>query len=189
MSLDTFFYTLDRSQFMTVNKELAHLDTALPIGYDQTISQPSLVFFMSKTLDVDKHHKVLELGTGSGYQTAILAEFAGHVFTIERIVELQQKAIGVLGSLGYTNITYILDDGSEGLSDHAPFDRIMVTAAVSRIPPALIEQLANDGKMIIPVGGRDVQELMLISKDHAGNVEADLLEAVRFVPLVGKYEY
>ena len=127
--LNFFFNTLDRSYFMEINKEYAHIDSAIAIGYDQTISQPSLVLMMTEWLDLDKTHRVLEIGTGTGYQTAFLAEFCGMVFTVERIEPLYIKAKQRLLTLGYKNINFVLGDGSIGFEASAPYDRIIVTAA------------------------------------------------------------
>jgi len=188
MEMEEFFKQLDRSLFMTINKELAQIDMAFPIGYEQTISQPSLVLFMTKTLGLTKEDRVLELGTGSGYQTAFLANYSKHVYTIERIEPLQKHAKEVLDQLGYGNITYIVGDGSYGLKEYAPYDRIIVTAAVKQIPENLINQLRAGGKMIIPVGTKFMQDLVLVKKDENDNIEMVSLEAVRFVPLKGEFE-
>jgi len=168
-------------------KEQAHEDTPLPIGHGQTISQPSLVLEMTILLDVNEESNVLEIGTGSGYQTALLAKASQMVYTVERIEELHLKAIERLNRAGYTNIKFKLDDGSLGWQEYAPYDRIMVTAAASRIPNSLIEQLAPNGKMLIPVGSDFMQDLLVITKDNEGNVAKQFITNVRFVPLVGDY--
>lgn len=183
-----FFDQLDRSYFMDINKEWAKIDSAFPIGYGQTISQPSLVLAMTIILDLLPSSKVLEIGTGSGYQTALLAAFSESVYTVERIEELHYRAIERLIELGYKNIHFRLGDGSIGWKEHQYYDRIMVTAASSIIPPELIEQLAPDGKMVIPVGPEGVQELTLVRKDKDGKVTTAIIEHVRFVRLKGKYE-
>lgn len=185
--LESFFNALDRSYFMEINKTYAHMDSAIAIGYDQTISQPSLVLMMTEWLDLEKSHRVLEIGTGTGYQTAFLAEFSGHVFTIERIEPLFVKAKQRLLALGYANITFELGDGSVGLKASAPYDRIIVTAAAKKVPHELVEQLSPNGKLIIPVGDQWVQDLLLITKDTMQNVKTQTITKVQFVPLVGKY--
>ncbi|KJS84077.1 MAG: protein-L-isoaspartate(D-aspartate) O-methyltransferase [Peptococcaceae bacterium BICA1-8] len=164
-------------------------DKALPIGFEQTISQPSLVLEMTLHLDLNKESKVLEIGTGSGYQTALLAKFSHEVYSVERISELSQKAQERLSKLGYKNVSFRVGDGSEGWAQYAPYDRIIVTAGAGIMPKELIEQLALGGKMVIPVGKKEVQELVLISKDEQGQITKESLGKVRFVPLVGKYTY
>lgn len=182
-----FFHRLDRSYFMDTLKECAGIDSAFPIGYGQTISQPSLVCYMTDLLALDKCHRVLEIGTGSGYQTAFLAEFAGQVYTVECIEPLMEMAKLRLDALGYDNITFFLGDGSFGLANFAPFDRIIVTAAASRIPDELLEQLGPNGILVIPVGNPSCQELLVVTKDSNGTIQIKPIEAVRFVPLTGKY--
>ncbi|MDS9471391.1 protein-L-isoaspartate(D-aspartate) O-methyltransferase [Sporosarcina pasteurii] len=184
----TYFKKLDRSFFMDSLKEFAHMDEAVPIGHEQTISQPSLVLNMTLSLDLQPHSKVLELGTGSGYQTALLAAFSESVYTIERIKPLYEQAKERLKEIGFSNIHFKFDDGSMGWIEHAPYDRIMVTAATSEIPRELLEQLALSGKMIIPVGTPVLQKLLLIEKDEYGKIYQEVLDHVRFVPLKGKYE-
>ena len=183
-----FFKSLDRSYFVEgIQKHQATLDRALPIGYQQTITQPSLVLEMSEQLQLHKHLKVLEIGTGSGYQTAFLAEFAKTVYTIERIELLAILARKRLEELGYQNIHYRIGDGSLGWKEHAPYDRIIVTAAASTVPNELIQQLDINGRMIIPVGNRGLQDLMLITKNQEGNVHYEYLDKVVFVEMKGKY--
>ena len=183
-----FFASLDRSLFLGMQyKGLAKLDRPLPIGLGQTISQPSLVLYMTQQLDLKKNQKVLEIGTGSGYQSAFLAEFCAELYTVELLAELQKQAKERLRGLGYHNIHYKVGDGSLGWAEHAPYDRIMVTAAAKRMPLPLIEQLAFGGIMIIPVGPLGWQELMQVTKDSEGNVEQQKLLDVAFVELVGKY--
>lgn len=186
--IDIFFKKLDRSFFLERNKELAYIDSAVSIGYGQTISQPSLVVKMTKLLHLESESKVLEIGTGSGYQAAFLAEFSKKVYTVERIKPLQDLAIKRLKELGYDNVEYKLDDGTYGWKEFAPYDRIMVTAAASKIPDELLEQLNVNGKMVIPVGGMFFQELILVEKDFKGNIKKKSLFGVRFVRLVGKCE-
>jgi len=186
--LYNFFKKLDRSFFMDNEyKEYAGYDNAFPIGYGQTISQPTLVYRMTSKLNLDKDTKVLEIGTGSGYQTAFLAEFAKEVYTVEIIKELSLKAEERLAKLGYKNIKFKIDNGSEGWSEFAPYDRIIVTAAAGKIPESLMEQLRPGGIMIIPVGERGLQELVSVRKDNEGNVKEEPLGGVVFVELVGKY--
>lgn len=184
----SFFDQLDRSYFMDINKQWANVDSALPIGYGQTISQPSLVLAMTLILDLQPTSKVLEIGTGSGYQTALLATFSESVYTIERIEELHYRAIEKLNDLGYMNIYFKLGDGSMGWKENQYYDRIMVTAASSIIPPELVNQLAVEGKMVIPIGPEDVQELTLVCKNKDGEVSTTFIEYVRFVRLKGQYE-
>lgn len=187
-SLFEYFTALDRSLFMEFNKVLAPLDSALPIGYGQTISQPSLVLKMTMLLELTPSCRTLEIGTGSGYQTALLSRFSKHVYTVERIEALQEKAIERLSRLGYKNISYKLGDGTTGWEKYAPYDRIMVTASASRIPPHLIEQLAPGGKMVIPVGPDDLQALYVLTKDKEGICTEEFVCYVRFVRLIGEYE-
>lgn len=187
---DLFDFTnkLERAVFIDNEfKEYAYLDKPLPIGYEQTISQPSLVLEMTYMLAPDKSSKVLEIGTGSGYQTALLAEFSGSVFTVERINELAKKARARLEHLGYANISYKIGDGSEGWIENAPYDRIMVTAAAEKVPSKLANQLKPEGKMIIPVGPRSKQDLQLITKDLEGKINIQNLGKVMFVEMKGKY--
>jgi protein-L-isoaspartate(D-aspartate) O-methyltransferase len=178
--------SVDRSLFVPEElKNSAQLDQPLPIGYSQTISQPYIVAYMSAALAVEKHHKVLEIGTGSGYQCAVLAELAGEVYSIERIPELSEHARRVLQKNGYRNVTCVSGDGKQGLEKYAPYDRIIVTAAASSIPPALIEQLVTDGLILLPVGPRGgIQKLILGRKLVSGTLETRTLLDVVFVPLV-----
>lgn len=178
---------LDRSYFIEEHKEYAHLDRPLPIGHGQTISQPSLVLEMTILLDIQEDHRVLEIGTGSGYQTAILSKAAKKVYTIERIKEHYQSAKKRLEDAGYSNIEYKLGDGSQGWAEHAPYDRIMVTAAAKILPQALVDQLAPEGKMIIPVGDTAMQELLLVKKAKDGKLTKEVVNYVRFVDLIGDY--
>lgn len=182
------FLELDRSYFIdTEHKKYSDYDIPLSIGYGQTISQPSLVAQMIDILNVNDTHRVLEIGTGSGYQTAFLAQLAKHVYTVEVIGELAHKAKDKLDSAGYVNISFKVGDGSEGWAEYAPFDRIIVSAASREVPPQLIKQLANNGSMIIPVGDMSSQSLLLINKDYKGEARREEIEKVRFVEFVGKY--
>lgn len=185
--LENFFYQLDRSRFMDDYKSMASLNQALPIGYGQTISQPSLVLDMTRKLDLKPNSKVLEIGTGSGYQTCLLAQFANEVHTVERIPQLSLAAEAKLTTMGYKNIHFIHSDGSLGWPEAGPYDRIMVTAAASQVPQELVDQLAPEGVMIIPVGSTTYQHICKVTKDMEGHVQTIQLDAVRFVPLVGKY--
>lgn len=183
-----FFHKLDRAFFIeNENKQFAHNDEALPIGYEQTISQPSLVLEMTELLDVNKQCKVLEIGTGSGYQTVFLAELAREVYTVERIKELSWKAVERFMKLGYANVQFRIGDGSEGWEEFAPYDRIMVTAGAGEVPQALLEQLKPGGKMVIPVGVKGKQQLLLIRKDEGGKVTTKIMGMVKFVELKGEY--
>lgn len=183
-----YFRDMDRSFFMDTDKELARFDEALSIGHGQTISQPSLVLKMTQLLDLQPDSKVLEIGTGSGFQTALLAAFAEEVYTVERIEALHKRAQERLAEAGFTNIHFRLGDGTLGWEEYAPYDRIMVTAAASELPPELVEQLGVSGKLLIPVGSEFMQELLLIEKDESGAVQTKAYDPVRFVRLRGKYE-
>lgn len=164
--------------------EHAYQDIALPIECGQTISQPFVVAFMTEALELDERHKVLEIGTGSGYQAAVLSHLCRRVYTVERWRELQKAADRRFARLGITNVTTIIGDGWLGWPPQAPFDRIIVTAAAAEPPPALVEQLKVGGRMIIPIGEtRDAQSLVQIDKTEERLVEIPLLP-VRFVPLV-----
>jgi protein-L-isoaspartate(D-aspartate) O-methyltransferase len=160
----------------------AYEDHPLPIGHGQTISQPYIVAYMSEALEVAPQHKVLEIGTGSGYQAAILGELAKQVYTIEIVAPLADRAREVLKSLGYRNVEVRTGDGYAGWPQHAPFDRIIVTAAPDHIPQPLIDQLAMNGRMVIPVG-REYQEMVILTKTDRGVVQKRTIP-VRFVPLV-----
>ena len=164
--------------------EGAYADQALPIACGQTISQPYVVAYMTEQLDVRKNHRVLEIGTGSGYQAAVLARLAREVVTLERYRTLADSARARLKTLGYKNIEVLLGDGLGGEPLRAPFDRIIVTAAAETVPPALIEQLADDGIMILPLGPHGgAQELVRLTKSKDGLRREELLP-VRFVPLL-----
>ena len=166
------------------HKSSAYADSPLPIGYDQTISQPYIVGFMTEMLKVKKEHKVLEIGTGSGYQAAVLAEIVDNVYSIEIIKELGEQVKARLKRLNYKNITVRIDDGYFGWEEHAPFDAIIVTAAADHIPPPLVRQLKPGGRMGIPVGGRfQVQNLLIVEKALDGTVTTRQVMPVRFVPL------
>jgi protein-L-isoaspartate(D-aspartate) O-methyltransferase len=165
-------------------KVFAYDDGPLPIGKGQTISQPYIVAYMTEQLAVKPGHKVLEIGTGSGYQAAVLAELAKDVYSIEIVPELAAQAEKTLQALGYKNVHVRAGDGYRGWPDHAPFDGIIVTAAPDHIPPALLDQLALGGRMIIPVGDY-YQEMTVVTKTRHGLVEQKTLP-VRFVPMTGE---
>jgi len=164
----------------------AYKDGALSIGEGQTISQPYMVAAMTYALEVEPDHHVLEIGTGSGYQAAVLGELVAEVYTVERVPDLVRRASTVLSELGYTNVHVREGDGSTGWPEHAPFQRILVAAGAPRTPPALLTQLdADDGRLVAPVGARDLQELVLVRR--LGNTwTSDRLMDVRFVPLLGE---
>ncbi len=165
----------------------AYMDGPLPIGFDQTISQPYIVAFMTEVLKVEQQHSVLEIGTGCGYQSAVLSSLAKHVISLERIKELAESAKRRLRKLDYSNVDVVHGNGWNGYIQKAPFDRIIVTAGANKIPNALLNQLANGGIMIIPVGKiMFSQTLRIISKDSNGNVTKQTSLPVRFVRLVNK---
>ncbi len=162
----------------------AYADHPLPIGHGQTISQPYIVGFMTQALDVEADHKVLEIGTGSGYQAAVLGELAREVYSIEIVEPLADRARAMLAGLGYANVHVRTGNGYAGWPEQAPFDRIMVTAAPDEVPPALVEQLKIGGLMAIPVGTAD-QELRIMRRTETGMQTLRTLP-VRFVPMTGK---
>jgi protein-L-isoaspartate(D-aspartate) O-methyltransferase len=164
----------------------AYEDRPLPIGHDQTISQPFIVASMTEELRLEEGMKVLEIGTGSGYQAAVLAQITPHVFTIEIKGGLVARAKGALKDLGYATVKVRHADGYYGWKEEAPFDAIMVTAAAPHVPPPLVEQLRPKGRMILPVGPAfGTQDLRLVTKDEKGRVRSRSLYDVRFVPLTG----
>jgi protein-L-isoaspartate(D-aspartate) O-methyltransferase len=164
---------------------LAYLDTPFPIGSGQTISQPYIVALMTELLQPESEHVVLEIGTGSGYQAAVLAELVARVYTIEIVPELGQRAGATLARLGYDKVTVRVGDGYQGWPEQAPFDRIIVTAAPETIPQRLVEQLKPGGRMVLPVGPqRGGQDLLIVEKDQDGNVVTTRSLPVRFVPMV-----
>jgi len=169
-------------------RDQAYGDFPLPIGEGQTISQPYIVALMTEALELKGNERVLEVGTGSGYQTAILAELALWVYTIERFFTLLERAKKVLTELGYKNISFKLDDGTLGWKEVAPFDAIIVTAASPDIPPPLVEQLSEGGRIVIPVGDEFSQTLIKGVK-KGGKLHTKALESVRFVKLVGAYGF
>ncbi len=166
----------------------AYENRPLPIGQGQTISQPYIVALMTQLVRPDPDDVVLEVGTGSGYQAAVLAELVSHVYSIEIIEALSARARKDLSALGYENVTTRLGDGYYGWDEHAPFDAIVVTAAASHVPPPLIEQLKPGGFMVIPVGSQFLtQDLLLLEKTADGEIITRHYGAVRFVPLTGKH--
>jgi len=170
------------------SRRRAYSNRPLPIGHGQTISQPFIVAVMTDLLGTDEDDVVLEIGTGSGYQTAILAELVQHVFSIEIIPQLAKAARQQLQSLGYTNVTTRVSDGYYGWEEHAPFDAIIVTAAAHHIPPPLLRQLKPGGRIVIPVGSPFLtQQLMLVRKTTDGKVRTRQMLPVRFVPLTGQH--
>ena len=181
--------TVPRHEFVPSEmKGFAYRNRPVPIGHGQTISQPYIVAIMTDLLSVEPSSKVLEIGTGSGYQAAIMAELADQVFTIEIIKPLGKQAAQRLNRLGYDNIRTQIGDGYYGWEEHAPYDAIIVTAAASHVPPPLIEQLKVGGRMIIPVGSQFMaQELLLIKKAEGGEIITRQILPVRFVPLTGKH--
>ena len=163
-------------------KDFAYSDRPLPIGHQQTISQPYIVAYMSETAEISPEAKVLEIGTGCGYQAAILGEIAKEVYSIEIIPELAARARQTLSQLGYGNIEIKTGDGYQGWSEHAPYDAIIVTAAPEKIPQPLIEQLATNGKMVIPVGGGWHQDIIVLTKTEERIIKQKTIP-VRFVPM------
>ncbi len=166
--------------------EYAYFDQPLPIGQDQTISQPYIVAYMTSTILPKPGMKVLEVGTGSGYQAAVLAEIVDEVYTIEIIPELAQKAANTLDVLGYENVTIRAGDGYLGWEEHAPFDAIIVTAALDHIPQSLIEQLKDGGSLVMPVGEDGKTQALKLLEKHGSKTTERTLMLVRFVPFTGK---
>jgi len=167
------------------SRHLAYQDKPLPIGHEQTISQPFIIALMTEALELKGKERVLEIGTGSGYQAAILAELARKVITTERVKQLAERARKLLAKLGYTNIEVHPAEETLGWRQEAPYDAIMVTAAAPKVPPELIAQLAIGGRLVIPVGSRYVQELCKVSRGEKKNKVANL-GGCRFVSLIGK---
>lgn len=170
-------------------QELAYRNSPLQIGHNQTISQPFIVAHMSELLELEPGHRVLEIGTGSGYQAAVLGELCNHVYTIEIVVPLGRKAEKLLKELGYNQVQVRIGDGYEGWPEAAPFDRIIVTCAPEKIPEPLLDQLAPGGRMVIPVGKQfGTQYMVEVSKDRKGRISQKEHYPVRFVPMTGKSE-
>lgn len=181
--------TVKRHEFVPgKQKPFAYENRPLPIGHGQTISQPYIVALMTELIKTDSNDVVLEIGTGSGYQAAILAKLVKHVYSIEIIDVLAREAKARLARLSYNNVTTKLSDGYYGWAEHAPYDAIVVTAAASHVPPPLIQQLKRGGRMVIPVGGRfTTQQLLLLEKTGDDEIITRQIAAVRFVPLTGKH--
>jgi protein-L-isoaspartate(D-aspartate) O-methyltransferase len=165
------------------NRAMAYADLPVPIGFGATISQPYVVAWMTELLDPQKVDRVLEVGTGSGYQAAILAQLTKSVHTVEIVPELAKSARGVLSDLGYSNVTVRQGDGYEGWPEAAPFDKIMVTAASPDVPRALLDQLATGGRLVAPVGGDLAQQMIVIDKDARGRIRRRCVGDVIFMPL------
>jgi protein-L-isoaspartate(D-aspartate) O-methyltransferase len=178
-----------RHEFVSARyRDQVYEDHPVPIGEKQTLSQPYIVAIMLEALALKPADSVLEVGTGSGYQTALLAELTRQVYSVERHVALVREAEALLAKLGYRNASVLLGDGSRGLAERAPFDAIIVSAAAPRIPEPLIEQLREGGRMVVPVGPAHAQDLQLVRK-QAGQPVLAKLEGCRFVPLIGEHGY
>jgi protein-L-isoaspartate(D-aspartate) O-methyltransferase len=170
-------------------QDLAYRNSPLLIGHNQTISQPFIVAHMSELLELKPEHRVLEIGTGSGYQAAVLGELCEHVYSIEIVAPLGKKAAKLLEELGYSQVQVRIGNGYEGWPEAAPFDRIIVTCAPESIPQALLDQLATGGRMVIPVGGQyETQYMVEVTKDKKGRISRKEHYPVRFVPMTGKSE-
>jgi protein-L-isoaspartate(D-aspartate) O-methyltransferase len=179
---------VERHRFVpSEHRRLAYEDCALPIGLAQSISQPYMVAAMTQALEVTSTGRVLEVGTGSGYQTAVLAELVARVFTIERLASLSYEAQAVLESLNYSTVEFKIGDGSKGWPAEAPFDGIMVTAAATDVPAALLDQLADGACLVVPVGGPPDQDLLQIRRDGE-SFEERFITRCRFVPLIENEE-
>jgi protein-L-isoaspartate(D-aspartate) O-methyltransferase len=165
----------------------AYEDCALPIGYGQTISQPSLQALYLATLEIGPRDRVLEVGAGSGYQTALLAELCSNVYAVERIPELTQRAREILDEMGYDNVALVTKDGTTGWAKYAPYDSILVGAAAPGVPDALVEQLKPGGRLLIPIGDRHHQQLTLVRRSEDGGTEQDVVTGCVFVPLIGRF--
>ena len=179
--------TVPRHEFIPPEMRAdAYDNRPLPIGYGQTISQPYIVALMTDLLQPRPDHKVLEIGTGSGYQAAVLSGLVNEVYSIEIIEQLGHTATQAMKDIGYDNVSTRIADGYDGWPEHAPFDSIIVTAAISHIPPPLVRQLKNGGTMVIPVGTRfQTQQLTLVKKDHTGAITTEQILPVIFVPFTG----
>ncbi len=167
-------------------EESAYDDRPLPIGHGQTISQPYMVASMTEALELEGGEKVLEVGAGSGYQAAILAEIADSVISIERVADLASKAASILENLGYSNVKVVVGDGTKGYEPDAPYDAIIVTAGAPEVPPPLVEQLNDGGRLVIPVGNSFQQTLKKVTK-RGNKTKVEDLEPCVFVPLIGEY--
>lgn len=181
------FYKVERDKFVPSDmRKNAYQDYPLSIGEGQTISQPYMVALMTQSLKLEGEEKVLEIGAGSGYQTAILAELSREVYSVERIRILAERAKRLLGKLGYVNIKIFVGDGTLGWEEYSPYDRILVTAGARQIPQPLIEQLGEDGIMVIPVGNSYSQDLR-VARKRKKKIKTVTIEKCVFVPLIGKY--
>jgi len=179
--------SVPREQFVPEpQRAAAYEDHPLPIGDGQTISQPYVVAFMAAALELRPTDHVLEVGGGSGYAAAVLSRLAADVVTVERIPELAQAAATVLAELGFTNVRVVARDGSVGMADEAPFDAICVSASAPTVPPALVGQLAPNGRLVLPIGTPDTQRLVRVRLQPDGHVRREDLGPVRFVPLLGE---
>lgn len=180
------FRKVRRHEFVSPGMEdQAYLDRPLPIGFGQTISQPLMVAIMTEALELKGNERILEIGTGSGYQAAILAELAREVYTVERIKELSHRARKTIYRLRYNNVKFRIGDGTLGWPEEGPYDEIIVTAGAPFVPKALLDQLADGGRLVIPVGGEDVQDLELIQR-AGGEFRKKLITSCRFVKLTGE---
>jgi protein-L-isoaspartate(D-aspartate) O-methyltransferase len=177
---------IPRHLFVPVrHRPMAYEDMPLPIGHEQTISQPLMVAMMTEALRLHGHERVLEIGTGSGYQAAVLSRLAAVIFSMERIAELAAQARATLAMVRIMNVHVLVGDGSLGLPEHGPYDAIVVTAAAPKVPPALIEQLTLAGRLVIPVGDRHEQTLVRLTATNSGP-QIEHLGGCRFVPLIGQ---
>ena len=167
----------------------AYADHPIPIPEQQTTSQPYMIAAMVQAAQIKAEDRVLEIGAGSGYQTALLAELASQVFAVERYASLSETARNTLERLGYRNVKVVTGDGSLGLPSDAPFDAIIVSAAAPRIPQALVEQLAIGGRLVVPVGESDQQVVHLVERQQDGTINVKTLEGCRFVPLIGEHGF
>ncbi len=167
-------------------QEFAYADRPLPIGYDQTISQPYIVAFMTQLLEMRPTDQVLEIGTGCGYQAAVLSKLAGQIYTIEIVDLLAGEARTRLAELGFTNIFVKAGDGFDGWPEHAPFDKIILTCAVGDLPPALVDQLKEGGRIIAPIGAQGSVQKLVITTKKGGTIQEKAVLPVRFVPMTGK---
>jgi protein-L-isoaspartate(D-aspartate) O-methyltransferase len=165
----------------------AYEDAPVPIGYGQTASQPSLQALYLQTLRLQPTDRVLEIGTGSGFQTALIAQLAEHVYSVERVRELSARARAALDRLRVSNVALLVGDGTVGWSRYSPYDAILVAAAAPSVPPALIEQLASGGRILIPLGGREEQMLTLVRRAPDGTIEEEEISRCTFVPLLGRF--
>lgn len=182
-------FRVPRHEFVSEeHRDQVYEDHPIPIGEGQTISQPYIVAIMLEALALNPSDIVLEIGTGSGYQTALLSELTRQVYSVERHEALARAARATLARLGFNNVEVFVGDGSRGLPDRAPFDAIVVSAAAPQIPPPLFEQLREGGRMVIPVGPAHAQELQLVRK-HEGQPVVTVMEGCRFVPLIGSEGY